>query len=93
MASRATTDGNILAEVAGIGIEGDDTTPCKSLLKNSWGFPVWMKAENVLNEPYVEDEHRTPYDLRPHVLRPRDRTHLARHRLRHEERGAGLADQ
>ena len=56
-------DGNILAEVAGIGIEGDYTTPCKSRLKNSWGFPVWMKAETVMYEPYVEDEFRTPYDI------------------------------
>ena len=36
--------GNIRAEVEGIGIEGDGTTPCESRLKNTWGFPVWMKA-------------------------------------------------
>ena len=41
--------GNITAEVDGIGIEGGDTTPCKSRLKNTWGFPVWMKA-STMNE-------------------------------------------
>ena len=54
--------GNIEAEVTGIGIEGDYKPPCESLLKNSWGWPVWMKAATMLNEPYVEDGHGSPYD-------------------------------
>ena len=54
--------GNIQAEVEGIGIEGDYTTPCESRLKNSWGFPVWMKAVSMMRESYAEDGHRTPYD-------------------------------
>ena len=54
--------GNIEAEVTGIGIEGDYKPPCESLLKNSWGWPVWMKAASILNEPYVEDGHGSPYD-------------------------------
>ena len=54
--------GNIQAEVTGIGIEGDDTTPCESRLKNSWGYPVWMKAESVADERHAELPGQTPYD-------------------------------
>ena len=54
--------GNIQAEVAGIGIRGNNTTPCKSRLKNSWGFPVWMKARTVVNKAYANAGHHTPYD-------------------------------
>ena len=54
--------GNIQAEVEGIGIEGDYTTPCESRLKNSWGYPVWMKAASMMRASYAEDGHRTPYD-------------------------------
>ena len=54
--------GNIQAEVTGIGIEGDDTTPCESRLKNSWGYPVWMKAESVVDESHAELPGQTPYD-------------------------------
>ena len=54
--------GNIQAEVTGIGIEGDDTTPCESRLKNSWGYPVWMKAESIVDERHAELPGQTPYD-------------------------------
>ena len=55
--------GNIQAEVTGIGPPGrDDTTPCESRLKNSWGYPVWMKAESVVDESHAELPGRTPYD-------------------------------
>ena len=55
--------GNIQAEVTGIGPPGgDDTTPCESRLKNSWGYPVWMKAESVVDERHAELPGQTPYD-------------------------------
>jgi hypothetical protein len=54
--------GNILDEVEGIGLTGTHRTPCESRLKNSWGFPVWMKASTVVNERYTNDGHHTPYD-------------------------------
>ena len=54
--------GNIQDEVQGIGLRGNYRTPCESRLKNSWGFPVWMKARTVVNEAYADDGHRTPYD-------------------------------
>ena len=54
--------GNIQAEVTGIGIEGDDTTPCESRLKNSWGYPVWMKADSVADERHTKLPGKTPYD-------------------------------
>ena len=53
---------NIHAEVQGIGLSGNGTTPCRSRLKNTWGFPVWIKADTVVNENYAADGHRTPYD-------------------------------
>ncbi len=57
--------GNIRAEVDGIGIRDDDTTtPCESRLKNTWGFPVWMKARTVVHDGHTEGPYRgqTPYD-------------------------------
>ena len=55
--------GNIQAEIQGIGLEGHRlTTPCDSRLKNTWGFPVWMKAGTVRNEAYGDEGHRTRYD-------------------------------
>ena len=55
--------GNIRAEVEGIGIREDDTTtPCQSRLKNTWGFPVWMKAATVVDESHAESPGQTPYD-------------------------------
>ncbi len=54
--------GNIQAEVEGIGIRGNNTTPCQSRLKNSWGFPVWMKARTVVNKAHSAYGYRTPYD-------------------------------
>ena len=54
--------GNILDEVEGIGKRGKYRTPCESRLKNSWGFPVWMKAITVANEDYANDGQHTPYD-------------------------------
>ena len=37
--------------VEGIGHEDDaPTTPCESRLKNTWGYPVWMKARTVVHE-------------------------------------------
>ena len=55
--------GNIQAEVTGIGLPGgDDTTPCESRLKNSWGYPVWMKAASVADESHAELPGQTPYD-------------------------------
>ena len=54
---------NIRAEVEGIGIrEEHRTTPCQSRLKNSWGFPVWMKARTVVHESHAELPGQTPYD-------------------------------
>ena len=54
---------NIQAEVTGIGPPGgDDTTPCESRLKNSWGYPVWMKASTIADESYAEFPGQTPYD-------------------------------
>ena len=56
-------DGNIQAEVTGIGPPGGDySTPCESRLKNSWGYPVWMKAESVVDESHAELPGQTPYD-------------------------------
>ena len=56
-------DRNIQAEVTGIGPPaGGGTTPCESRLKNSWGFPVWMKAETVADESHAELPGQTPYD-------------------------------
>lgn len=55
--------GNIRAEVDGVGIREDDTTtPCESRLKNTWGFPVWMKADTVVDEGHPEFPGQTPYD-------------------------------
>ena len=55
--------GNIRAEVEGIGIREDNTTtPCESRLKNSWGYPVWMKARTVVHEGHAEFPGQTPYD-------------------------------
>ena len=54
--------GNIQAEVQGIGLRGSNTTPCESRLKNTWGFPVWMKARTVVNEDYANHGQHTPYD-------------------------------
>ena len=54
--------GNILDEVEGVGKRGKYRTPCESRLKNSWGFPVWMKAITVVNEDYANDGQHTPYD-------------------------------
>ncbi len=54
--------GNIHAEVQGIGRGKGSTTPCESRLKNSWGFPLWMKAITVVNEDYANDGQHTPYD-------------------------------
>ena len=54
--------GNIQDEVQGIGLLGNHRTPCESRLKNSWGFPVWMKARTMVNEAYADDGHRTLYD-------------------------------
>ena len=54
--------GNIQAEVQGVGLRGSNTTPCESRLKNTWGFPVWMKARTVVNEDYANDGQHTPYD-------------------------------
>ena len=55
--------GNIRAEVEGIGIrESDTTTPCESRLKNTWGYPVWMKARTVVHESHAELPGQTPYD-------------------------------
>ena len=54
--------GNIQAEVTGIGIEGTDTTPCESRLKNSWGYPVWMKVDSVADERHTKLPGQTPYD-------------------------------
>ena len=54
---------NIQAEVTGIGPPGGDyATPCETRLKNSWGFPVWMKADSVADESYAELPGQTPYD-------------------------------
>ena len=63
--------GNIRAEVEGIRAREDDldtTTPCESRLKNTWGYPVWMKAYNVVNHGYsdgvlVRGRTEAPYDL------------------------------
>ena len=59
--------GAVHAEVDGIGLREDDTTtPCESRLKNSWGYPVWMKARTVVYESYAEsyahDAGQGPYD-------------------------------
>ena len=54
---------NIQAEVTGIGPPaGDYATPCETRLKNSWGFPTWMKADSVADESYAELPGQTPYD-------------------------------
>ena len=54
---------NIQAEVTGIGPPGGDyATPCETRLKNSWGYPVWMKASTVADESYAELPGQTPYD-------------------------------
>ena len=54
---------NIQAEVTGIGPPaGDYATPCESRLKNSWGYPVWMKASSIADESYAELPGQTPYD-------------------------------
>lgn len=45
--------GNIQAEVRGIEIRGHNTTPCQSRPRNSWGFPVWVKAWTVVNKAYA----------------------------------------
>ena len=55
--------GNIRAEVEGVGIREDDTTtPCESRLKNSWGFPLWIKAHTVVNDGQSVFRTQTPYD-------------------------------
>ena len=54
---------NIQAEVTGIGPPGGDyATPCETRLKNSWGYPVWMKASTVADESHAELPGQTPYD-------------------------------
>ena len=54
--------GNIQAEVQGTGLRGNRTTPCDSGLKNTWGWPVWMKAETVVHKDYANAGQHTPYD-------------------------------
>ncbi len=55
--------GNIRAEVEGIGVREDDTTtPCESRLKNTWGYPLWIKARTVVHERHPEFPGQTPYD-------------------------------
>ena len=59
--------GAVHAEVDGIGLREDDTTtPCESRLKNTWGYPVWMKARTVVYESYAESyahgAGQGPYD-------------------------------
>ena len=55
--------GNIRAEVEGIGIREDGTTtPCESRLKNTWGYPVWIKARTVVHDTHAELPGQTPYD-------------------------------
>ena len=55
--------GNIQTETQGIGLQGNRTTPCDSRLKNTWGYPVWMKASTVVNENYAnEDGQHSPHD-------------------------------
>ena len=49
--------------VEGIGHEEDaPTTPCESLLKNTWGYPVWMKARTVVYEGPDDGAGQAPYD-------------------------------
>jgi hypothetical protein len=55
--------GNIGAEADGVGTyEDDTTTPCESRLKNTWGFPTWMKADTVVDEVHPQFPGQTPYD-------------------------------
>lgn len=55
--------GNIRAEVEGVGIwESNNTTPCESRLKNTWGFPLWMKASRVAHHNFVGSPGQTPHD-------------------------------
>ena len=84
--------GNIRAEVEGIGIREDDTTtPCESRLKNTWGYPVWMKARTVVHESHAELPGQTPYDWALMFFRARDRPYLACLRRIHEEWRAEIA--
>ena len=54
---------NINAEVDGIGLRSNrPTTPCETRLKNTWGFPTWIKARTVRHEDHARSGQRTPYD-------------------------------
>lgn len=57
--------GNLNPRVEGIGHgvhQWSATTPCESRLKNTWGFPAWMKAWSVADEGHAESSGQSPYD-------------------------------
>ena len=54
--------GNQTATGLGLEPEPHRVTPCRSRLTNSWGFPVWMKADTVVNKDYAKYGQHTPYD-------------------------------